>query len=300
MELRHLRAFLTVSGTLHFARAAEILGISPPSLTEQVQELERQLGARLFVRTKRSVALSDAGKLFLEELRPALDQLDHAVRIAQQAGRGARGIIEIGFAGSAAFSGVLAQTIAAWRREHPEVELHLHEMESGPQIEALAEGRLDIGFLRAPVIAPPGIVTARLHREPLLIALPPGHPLIAEESVPAAALAGEPFIIPDQEAGMSFHSHTLAVAQRGGFTPRLAHRGRDLIAVATLVALGLGVAVVPDSLRKTLSLPGVTYRPLRGAPILADIAAAFRRGEAAPATRALIRQIRHVAVEEGA
>ena len=299
MELRHLRAFTTVAQTLHFARAAEILGISPPSLTEQVQELERQLGARLFVRSKRSVALSDAGKLFLEELRPALDQLDHAVRIARQAGRGARGIIEIGFAGSAAFSGVLAQTIADWRREHPEVELHLHEMESAPQVEALAKGRLDIGFLRAPVIAPPGIVTARLHREPLHIALPPGHPLIDEESVPAAALAGEPFIIPNQEEGMSFHTHTMAVAQRGGFAPRLAHRGRDLIAVATLVALGLGVAVVPESLRRTLTLPGVTYRPLRGPPILADIAAAFRRGEAAPATRALIRQIRQVAMEEG-
>ncbi|MDB5375767.1 MAG: hypothetical protein JWR00_213 [Rubritepida sp.] len=299
MELRHLRAFLAVSETLHFARAAEVLGISPPSLTEQVQELERQLGARLFLRTKRSVSLSDAGRLFLEELRPALDQLDRAARIARQAGRGERGIIEIGFAGSAAFSGVLAQTIADWRRGHPEVELKLHEMESTPQIEALAEGRLDIGFVRAPVVAPPGLATVRLHREPLLIALPPGHKLAEEESVAASALAGEAFIIPDQEASTSFHHLTLAVAQRGGFVPRLAHRGRDLIAVATLVALGMGVAVVPDSLRRTLTLPGVTYRPLRGAPILADIAAAFRRGEAAPATRALIRQIRHVAVEEG-
>ncbi|WP_421994851.1 LysR substrate-binding domain-containing protein [Roseococcus sp.] len=299
MELRHLRAFLTVSETLHFARAAEILGISPPSLTEQVQELERQLGARLFQRTKRSVSLSDAGRLFLEELRPALDQLERAMRVARQAGRGDRGIIEIGFAPSAAFSGVLAQTVAAWRREHPQVELHLHEMESGAQIEALAEGRLDIGFVRAPVIAPPGIVTARLHREPLLIALPPGHALAEEESVPAAALAGEAFIIPDQGASTSFQHHTLAVAQRGGFVPRMTHRARDLIAVATLVGLGMGVAVVPDSLRRTLNLPGVNYRPLRGAPILADIAAAFRRGESAPATRALIRQIRHVEVEEG-
>lgn len=298
MELRHLRAFITVSETLHFARAAEILGISPPSLTEQVQELERQLGARLFLRTKRSVSLSDAGKLFLEELRPGLDQLDHAARIARQAGRGERGIIEIGFAGSTALSGVLAQAIADWRRTHPGVELRLREMESIPQIEALAEGRLDIGFVRTPVAVPPGIVTARLHREPLLIALPPDHRLIAEESVVAASLADEAFIIPDQEAGMSFHHLSLAVGQRGGFVPHLAHRGRDLIAVATLVALGMGVAVVPDSLRRTLNLPGVTYRPLRGAPILADTSAAFRGGEAAPAARALIRQIRLLAVED--
>jgi len=298
MELRLLRAFIAVAETLHFARAAESLGISPPSLTEQIQELERRLGARLFVRSKRSVALSDAGKLFLEELRPALDQLDRAERVAKLAGRGARGIIEIGFAGSAALSGVLAQAVAAWRREHKDVELHLHEMESAPQIEALAEGRLDIGFVRAPVVTPPGIVTARLRREPVFIALPPDHPLIEEDSIAAASLAGEPFVIPDQEAGTSFHHHTMAVAQRGGFAPRLAHRGRDLIAVATMVALGLGVAVVPESLTRTLALPGVTYRPLRGAPILADIVAAFRRGEGAPATRELIRRIRHLAGDD--
>ena len=299
MEFRHLRAFLSVAETLHFARAAELLGISPPSLTEQIQELERQLGARLFLRTKRSVALTDAGRLFLEEARPALEQVERAVRVARQAGRGERGIIEIGFAGSAALSGVLAQTVAAWRRDHPEVDLHFHEMESGPQIEALAEGRLDIGFVRPPLLTPPGIVTARLHREPLLIALPSAHPLAAEVDIAAGALLGEAFIIPDQEAGISFHHHTVAVARRGGFLPRVAHRGRDLIAVATLVGLGMGIAVVPESLCQTVHLPGVAYRPLQGAPILADIAAAFRRGEAAPATRALIRQIRLMAVEEG-
>lgn len=298
MELRHLRSFLTVAETLHFARAAERLGISPPSLTEQIQELERQLGARLFQRTKRSVALSDAGRLFLEETRPALEQLERAARIARQAGRGERGIVEIGFAAGAAYSGVLARCVAGWRRDHPEVELHLHEMESMPQIEALAEARLDIGFVRPPMITPPGIVTIRLHREKLLIALPADHALAAEDSVAAAALANEAFIIPDQEAGVSFHHHTMAVGSRGGFTPRIAHRGRDLIAVATLVGLGMGVAVVPESLRQSLSLPGTVYRPLRGAPILADIAAAFRRGEAAPATRALLRQLRPSA-EEG-
>ena len=298
MELRHLRAFLAVAETLHFARAAEALGISPPSLTEQIQALERELGARLFRRTKRSVALSEAGRLFLEETRPAMAQLDHAARVARRAGRGELGIVEIGFAASAAYSGVLARCVAAWRRDHPAVELHLHEMESLPQIEALAEGRLDIGFVRPPVMTPPGLVTARLHREALMLALPAAHPLAAEESLPAAALAGEAFIIPDLEAGASFHHHTVAVAERGGFTPRLAHRGRDLFAVAALVGLGMGVAVVPESLCRSLTLPGVIFRPLRGPAILADIAAAFRRGEGNPATRALIRQLRQAA-EEG-
>lgn len=298
MELRHLRAFLTVAETLHFARAAEKLGISPPSLTEQIQELERRLDARLFQRTKRSVALTDAGRIFLEETRPAMAQLDRAALLARQAGRGERGVVEIGFTASAAYSGVLARSVAAWRRDHPELELHLHEMESIPQVEALAEGRLNIGLVRPPVLAPPGIVTARLFREALLIALPATHALAAEDSIPPAALAGEDFIIPDQDSGTSFHHHTMAVGSRGGFTPRVSHRGRDLIAVTALVGLGLGIAVVPESLCRSLNLPGVVYRPLKGAAVMADIAAAFRRGEAAPATRALIRQIRQVA-EEG-
>ncbi|RVT96623.1 LysR family transcriptional regulator [Rhodovarius crocodyli] len=295
METRLLRAFTAVAETLHFARAAEALGISPPSLTEQIRELERRLDARLFARTKRSVALTDAGRLYLEEVRPALAQLDRAALLARQAGRGERGIVEIGFTASAAYSGVLAKNVAVWRHDHPELELHFHEMESIPQIEALAEGRLDIGFLRLPVMEPPGIVTARLLREALLIALPAAHPLAAEESVAPAALAPEGFIVTDQDTSTSFHHLTLAVGSQGGFKPRVTHRGRDLIAVTALVGLGLGIAVVPDSLCRSLNLPGVVYRPLKGAAVMAEIAAAFRRSEPAPATRALIHQIRKAA-----
>jgi DNA-binding transcriptional LysR family regulator len=295
METRLLRAFLAVAETLHFARAAEGLGISPPSLTEQIQELERRLDARLFARTKRSVALTDAGRLYLEEVRPALARLDRAALLARQAGRGERGIVEIGFTASAAYSGVLAKSVAAWRQDHPELELHFHEMESIPQIEALAEGRLDIGFLRLPVMEPPGIVTARLFREALLIALPADHSLAAGDSIAPEALAKEGFIVPDQDTATSFHHLTLAVGSQGGFTPRVTHRGRELIAVTALVGLGLGIAVVPESLCRSLTLPGVVYRPLKGAAVMAEIAAAFRRSEPAPATRALIQQIRKAA-----
>lgn len=295
MELRHLRAFLAVAETLHFGQAAERLGISAPSLTEQVQGLEALLGARLFRRTKRSVALTDAGRLFLAEAAPALAQVQRAERIGQLAGRGERGIVTVGFAASAALSGVLAASVAAWRDAHPEIELRLQELESMPQLAALAEGRLDIGFVRPPVPAPDGVTMVTLLREPLWLALPEPHPLCALPAIDPARLVGEPFVSPDFDAGQGFHHHTMALGARGGFVPRIAHRGRDLVAVASLVGLGLGVAVVPESLRDCLRAPGVAYRPLTGPTPRAELAAAFRRNEAAPAARACIRQLRRMA-----
>jgi DNA-binding transcriptional LysR family regulator len=295
LELRHLRAFLAVAETLHFTRAAERLGISPPALTEQVQGLEALLGARLFRRTKRFVALTDAGQVFLREARPALAQVERAERIGRLAGRGERGIVGVGFAASAAFSGVLGASVAAWREAQPEVELRLRELESIPQLEALVAGRLDIGFIRPPLALPDGIATLPLLREQLWLALPEHHPLCAEAEIRPSALAQEAFISPDAETSIGFHYHTVTIGQQAGFTPVMAHHGRDLVAVVALVGLGLGVALVPASLRNCVQLPGVAYRPLAGTPLRAELAAAFRRNESAPAARACIRQLRHQA-----
>lgn len=292
MELRHLRAFLAVADTLHFTRAAERLGISPPALTEQIQGLEALLGARLFRRTKRNVALTDAGLLFLEEARPALAQVERAERIGRQAGRGERGIVAVGFAASAAFSGVLAASVAAWRETHPEVELRLQELETIPQLAALEAGRLDISFIRPPVDVPDGIATTPLLQEPIWLALSARHPLCAQAEIAPELLAGEPFVCPELDTGTGFHHYTMAMGHDAGFTPRIAHRGRDLVAVVSLVGLGLGLALVPESFKDCVRLPGAEYRPLAGRPPRAELAAAFRRNEAAPAARAFIRQLR--------
>ncbi|WP_272877175.1 LysR family substrate-binding domain-containing protein [Roseomonas marmotae] len=175
------------------------------------------------------------------------------------------------------------------------MELRLQELESIPQLEALGEGRLDIGFIRPPPVLPDGVATLVLLREPLWLALPQQHPLSAQTAIRVEELADEPFVTPDAEMSTGFYHHTLSLGRRAGFTPRLVHHGRDLVAVAALVALGIGVALVPDSLRESLRLPGLTYRPLAGEPLHAELAAAFRRNEAAPATRAFIRQLRRQA-----
>jgi DNA-binding transcriptional LysR family regulator len=295
LELRHLRAFLAVAETLHFTQAAERLGISLPALSEQIQGLETLLGVRLFRRTKRSVALTDAGQLFLRDALPALAQVERAERTGRLAGRGERGIVAVGFAASAAFSGILGASVMAWRQAQPQVELHFQELESVPQLDALQEGRLDIGFIRSPARLPDGIVSVALLRERFWLALPAQHPLCSVPEIRPEQLANESFVSPHAETSIGFHHHTIDLAREAGFTPCLTHHGRDLVAVAALVALGLGVALVPASLRDCVQLPGLTYRPLCGTPLRAELSAAFRRNEAAPATQTCIRELRRQA-----
>jgi DNA-binding transcriptional LysR family regulator len=146
MELRHLRYFVALAEELHFARAAERLNIAPPTLTVQIQEIERTLSARLFVRTKRSVALTPAGEIFLSEARNVLEQFAKAESVGRRAGRGEIGRVEIGYVGSAAFAGVLQDQISRFSRAWPGVHLNAREfpMEELPQL--IGEGQVDIGF----------------------------------------------------------------------------------------------------------------------------------------------------------
>ena len=173
MELRHLRCLAVLAEELHFSRAAERIGIAQPALTQQIQALERELGVRLFQRTKRSVHLTVAGKLTLEEALRTLQQADRTKLVAHQAGRGEKGLIEIGYVGSAAFSGVLAKTISAYRKTNPHVELQLYELSIHQQLNDLNSRRLDAGFLRLPVKQwPIGLTFVALLSEPIVVALP--------------------------------------------------------------------------------------------------------------------------------
>lgn len=298
MELRHLRYFVVLAEELHFARAAERLRIAQPGLTQQIQALERELGVRLFHRTKRSVELSDAGVLLLEEARLTLAQAERAELVARRAGRGELGRVEIGYVGSAAYSGVLSATVFAFRQAYPEVDLRLREMDMERQLTELGEGRLDIGFIRPPVRdCPPGVIIATIFTEPVIVALRRDHPLAAREAVAIAALADEPFITTHLQAGVGFYEHTMAVCRQGGFTPRVAQKARQFATIISLVGAGLGVAIVPDSLRR-VQLADVVYRPLADASELAELAIAFRRDEPSPAVKAFLQKVRDGAEPE--
>jgi DNA-binding transcriptional LysR family regulator len=296
MELRHLRYFVAVAEELHFSRAAERLHISPPSLTQQIQTLERELGARLFVRTKRDVKLTDAGARFLEEARITLRQAERAELVARRAGRGEVGRVEIGFVTSAACLGLLTAAVPSYRQAYPLVELSLRKMETARQLEQLTESRLDVGFLRPPTRYPTGISAIIITRQSVVVALPKDHRLAAAETIPAAALAEENFIVPTFETDVGLYGHTAALGAQGRFVPRIGERALDQFTSVTLVAAGFGVAVVPQSIA-CIRIPGVIYKPLTRRTNEVELAAAFRRDERTPAVKAFIQHLRKLPLQ---
>ncbi len=291
MELRHLRYFEAVAEELHFAHAAERLRITPPTLTQQVQALERELGVTLLRRTRRSVALTETGRRFLEEARATLRQADQATAIAHRAARGEIGRIEIGYVTSASCVGLIPKVIASFRRSNPLVDVQLHRLETMRQLTALLEGRLDLGFLRPPLRYPIGLAGTLVWRQPFVLALPESHPLAAAPRIRSAALAGEGFIASSVELELGFGGHIQEIAAEGRFEPKIVGRAPDILTIITLVSAGAGVALVPELFRR-VAMPGVVYRDLMGSPRSALLALARRRDDTAPAVKAFIRVVR--------
>jgi DNA-binding transcriptional LysR family regulator len=295
MELRHLRYFVTLAEELHFSRAAERLGISPPTLTIQIQEIERALSAKLFARTKRSVALTPAGEIFLVEARHVLAQFARAENVGRRAGRGEIGRIEIGYVGGAAYSGVLQGQTAQFRSAWPEVELKARELPIGDVVARVKDGQIDVGFIRLPVALPSGLQSHLLLRDRYCVALPATHPEGAgAEPIRPEGLASEAFITPEQAAG------THEFARRGKFRPEIvADPGSlSLVAVLAQVSLGMGVAIVPSVAAAVVQFPNVIFRPIDGEPIPAEVAAVFRNNELSGPVKKFIEQVRRSPPDE--
>lgn len=292
MELRQLRYFVALAEELHFGKAAARLDIAQPALTQQIKALERAVGATLFNRTKRSVALSTAGQLMLEEARQLLRHADRTRAIAVQAGRGELGIVEIGFVGSATFSGVLASAILSFRQTRPQVDLRLYEMGIAQQLIQLDERKLDVGFVRPPVRnCPAGVVIETVTTEDIILAINEHHPFATRDPLYVRDLKDELFIVPSLQPGTGFFAHSEAVWNAAGFTPRVSQRATQLSTICSLVAAGLGVALLPGSLRRVM-MANVVYRTLADVTQRSPMAVAFRRNELSPAVKAFIADIR--------
>jgi len=197
----------------------------------------------------------------------------------------------VGYVGSAAYTGMLTNIVGDFRKACPDVELVISTLAMQQQLVAIAEDELDICFIRPPVTLPPGIASFPVLQEPLSIALPEVHPEASQDAVRLAALKEETFITPEHAAGVSFHRHTILACQVAGFHPRMGPQGRDFVTIASMVAVGLGVALVPQSLER-IRLPGVVYRPMEGTVIKAEMAVAHRRGEPSPVVRRFIAAAR--------
>ncbi|KAG0185748.1 hypothetical protein DFQ28_008820 [Apophysomyces sp. BC1034] len=283
LELRHVRCFVAVAKHLHFARAAEELGVAPPYLTKQIQDAEKLLQVRLFQRTKRTVALSAAGLAYLPQACAALACIERGKEMAQRVERGEAGTIQLGYVASAAFAGVMQQTVKGFRLHRPDVEIVVVEVPMDQVPTLLVDGRLDVAYVRPPMNYPAGINAFAVHNDEFVLALPEDSPLASYPALSPRQLRNACFALPEQAFG------TYEVARRGRFAPLPGPKPGPLAAVLACVSVGGSVAVIPRTLCDCVRLPGVVYRPFAGKPIVSEVAIAFRRHERSAAVREFLK-----------
>lgn len=297
IELRVWRQFLALAESLHFGHAAQRLHMTQPPLTQAIQGLERRLGARLFDRTQRSVALTAAGAALVEPARQLLRRAAALPGVARAAAAGEAGRVRLGFVSTVGF-GPLPGWLRGFREAHPGVAMELREATGDVQLAALAQGELDAGFLLHAPGVPPGPAAA-LQRlsvgvEPLVLALPEGAPWAsARRLVPADVLA-QPLVIFPRENTPSLFDAVLAWYHRLGATPVIAQRAIQMQTIVNLVSAGLGLAFVPRVVTQ-LQRAGVVYRALPAA--LADGAPSAETSlvwpdDATPAVRRFVEFVR--------
>jgi DNA-binding transcriptional LysR family regulator len=280
MELRHLRYFVAVAEECHFGRAAARLHIAQPPLSQQIRQLEADLGVELFTRTTRRVDLTPAGQRYLERARSILAQVAAAGAEAGRVAAGELGRVSLGFTGSATYE-LLPSLARALRRDLPGIELDLRgEMLTPRQVEALRAGVLDVGFLRPPTPAP-DLDLQVLRREALVAAIPAAHPLAERKRVRLRDLADEPFITYPAGQRSAVAPVVLEACAKAGFSPRVVHEVAETSTLMSFVAAGLGVALVPASVQH-LQITGAVHLPLTGTNAGVDLAVATRLGENRP------------------
>ncbi len=290
MELRHLRYFVAVAGELSFARAARTLHLSQPPLSRQIRALEDELGTTLFARTKRAVALTPAGAALLPEARRLLRDADALKAGARAHAAGTAGSLALGFIGMAAYN-VLPAVLPEFHRRHPGVRLALREATSDVLLAALRQGEIDVGLVLPPA-DDPALEYATLHRDVLVAALPAARrELRGRGAIRLASLAAEPFVLFPRKVGASLYDHVVGLCRRAGFSPRVEQEAIQMQTIVSLVAAGMGVALVPASLvhmRRT----GVVYRPLAERSPAIEVGIAWRRDDESPAARAFVATAR--------
>jgi DNA-binding transcriptional LysR family regulator len=280
VDFRQLRYFVTVAEEGNFSRAAKRLHVSQPPLSMQVKALEEELEVRLFTRGNRGVALTPAGDAFFKEARGLLARLEQARRHARQAAGDDVGTLAVGFVSIATY-GILPPALKAFRAAYPRVEVQLHELTTDAQVRELRAARLDMGIGLAPVDEP-DLEFERVTREALILAAPSGSAAARGTGpVKLADLAREEFIVAPRDIAPGLYDLMLSHCRAAGFAPRITQRARQMQTIIALVSCGMGVALVPASVRN-LARSGVQYRPLRGKPAQVELGTLRLRNTSAP------------------
>jgi len=288
MELRHLRYFIAVADELSFTRAAQRLHTAQPSLSQQIRNLEDEVGTPLFERTRRKVELTEAGKVFLAEARLVVAQADRAVARARQVGQG-RATVTIGFVPAAEIR-VFPVILPRLRLRYPEVNVELRSLPTAEQEEALLRGDIDVAFMRRPVVSPE-VRSEVVLTEPLVVVLPSGHPLAKQERIAPAQLSGEPFISTHPQFSGQVHSVVEAYCEAHGIERKVAQVATNILLNLNLVGMGLGYALLPAYV-SSLTSSAICTRPLEGEPPTIDLLMVSRKEPHAAELEALFELVR--------
>ncbi len=291
MELRHLRYFVAVAEELHFGRAAEQLHMTQQPLSQQIRQLEDELGVLLFDRTKRRVQLTEPGKAFLVEARQILLKAAQAVEIVRQVAQGQSGRLKVGFSGFATYS-ILPKALRIFRERFPRVELELEEMTTTAQVQALQEQQIHVGLMIPPI--PDATLSFQpILREPLVVILPETHPLATQPELTLPMLANESFILVSRHLEPGYYDQCISLFQQAGFTPKVVQKASQKQTILGLVSAHLGVSLAPASIRN-IHRTGVVYITLNTLNAEVELVALWRQDELLPVLRTFLEVMKEV------
>ena len=282
MELRHLRYFVGVGEEQHFGRAAARLHVAQPALSRQIQDLEKEIGFRLFDRLPRGVKLNAAGKLFWDDARRILAEVQEATRRAECVASGKAGTLRVGFVESISWHGVVPESFRRFREKQPNAELIPVPMLSLAQVEAVGLGRLDVGFVVSMGTFGKELDYRVVAQHRIVLAAPSKHPLTRQTKVKLSDLSNLPFVCFPRRANPAAYDHLMDACSRGGLkSPRIVQEADDHATILSLVSCGLGVALVSDSARWQRP-KGVVLLPVGGLKVLVPFSLIWRKDNRSP------------------
>jgi len=287
MELRHIRYFLAVAEERHFTRAAAKVGIGQPPLSQQIKDLEAEIGTPLFHRVAHGAELTAAGEAFLEGVREIPTFAERATKAARRASRGETGSLRVGYTASSAFNAVVPAAIRAFRRVYADVDLTLEEANTTRLVAGLQDGSLDAVFLRPGAAGCEAFQLRLLSEEVMVVALPASHPVAAQDEVDLLILKDDQFLMFPRAIGPTLYDGIMSACREAGFEPKIGQLAPQIASIINFVAAELGVSIVPASMAQ-LQVSGVAYRPIAGQAPTARVALAHRRGETSVVVRNFI------------
>ena len=260
--LRQLRYFSVLAEELHFGKAASRLGITQPSLTRQIQSLEKTVGTPLVERTQRAVALTPAGVAFADRARITIEHHERSIEMARNVSTRRAESLAIGFECCAPYHD-FPEVVKRFMTRYPRVRFSSFAMTAGEQAEALARSRIDAAFLHPPLPEDPTLRFERVGEEAFVVAMPSSHRLASRKRVPCSQLAKEKFVLYPRSLAPGCHDAVLQICRAGGFTPEVVHESNDISVSLGLIPVSGLVTLFPECVRKRRA-PGVAFRELEG------------------------------------